>query len=146
MQITNQHLDFMNEAREAFTANEQLETYRNEENFELIALRYGFDRDCIRVFELGQEVALFVQQTPPTPRPQKDILNFAHGMENVLRSCPEIQGKDASYIYGSMRNIMDDLLAELSFHRNPVCTKRIRNMCTNLSAQAMLLANAAKKL
>lgn len=54
-QITKEHLDFMEAAKKEFENNLHLETYRNESNT-LIALRYGMDRDCIQIFELGDKV------------------------------------------------------------------------------------------
>jgi hypothetical protein len=56
--ITQEHLDFMEEAKKAFEAYQRYETYRNDSNT-LIALRYGVDRDCIQIFKLGSEVAFF---------------------------------------------------------------------------------------
>lgn len=60
MQITQRHLAFMEEAKTDFEENVRQESYRDE-NAGLIALRYGPDRDCIMVFELGEEVAFFAQ-------------------------------------------------------------------------------------
>lgn len=57
-QIYREHLDFMEEARQAFEIDERLETYRNDSDT-LIALRYGIDRDCIRIYKLGEEVGFF---------------------------------------------------------------------------------------
>lgn len=48
----------MEEAKKAFDENYRLETYRNESDT-LIALRYGMDRDCIKIYELGEEVGFF---------------------------------------------------------------------------------------
>ncbi|MEK5330280.1 hypothetical protein [Lysinibacillus sp. FSL W8-0992] len=66
-QIYREHLDFMEEAKEAFEKNERLETYRNADNT-LIALRYGLDRDCIDVYELGEGIGFFaniMRKAPP---------------------------------------------------------------------------------
>lgn len=57
-QITQEHLDFMEEAKKKFENNLRYETYRNESNT-LIALRYGMDRDCIQIFKLGDEIGFF---------------------------------------------------------------------------------------
>lgn len=62
-QINNEHLKFLEEAKQAFINDPILETYRNEDD-EYIALRVGLGRDCLLVFELGEEVANFVQQIP----------------------------------------------------------------------------------
>lgn len=71
-QITKEHLDFMDEARYAFLYNPRLETFRNEDNT-LIALRRGFDRDCIEIHKLDGRVATFVQQMPPVAHPGTEI-------------------------------------------------------------------------
>ncbi|TKH43430.1 hypothetical protein C1I60_14130 [Paenibacillus terrae] len=65
-QITQEHLTFLKEAAEAFEGNDRLETYTNKEE-DLIALRYGVDRDCIKVIELGDKVAFFVQVISASP-------------------------------------------------------------------------------
>lgn len=57
-QIYREHIDFMEEAKQAFENNERLETYRND-NDTLIALRHGMDRDCIQIYKLGEEVGFF---------------------------------------------------------------------------------------
>jgi hypothetical protein len=49
--IRQEHLDFMQEAKQAFTDNARLETYRNTDDT-FIALRQGQDRNCIEVFAL----------------------------------------------------------------------------------------------
>lgn len=56
MQITNEHLAFMQAAKTAFEQNDKQLTFRDDI---YIALRYGADNDCIRIFELGPEVAFF---------------------------------------------------------------------------------------
>ena len=67
MQITNWHLNFLEESKKAFSENPRYETYRND-NDTLIALRYGVDRDCIQIFELGEEVGFFAQQIGLSPK------------------------------------------------------------------------------
>lgn len=73
MQITKRHLAFMEEAGDAFGNNIGLTTWTNKDG-DLIALRYGVDRDCIKVLELGDEVAFFAQIIPPTDG--KELLEF----------------------------------------------------------------------
>jgi len=63
--INKQHLDFVDEVREAFEFNADLTTYRNEDD-SLIALRFGLDKDCILVYELGGCIGNFVQQMNPS--------------------------------------------------------------------------------
>lgn len=53
--LYQEDLDFLEEAKEAFTENVRLETYRNKDETH-IALRYGLDRDCIHVYKLGENL------------------------------------------------------------------------------------------
>lgn len=145
VQITDTHLAFMHEAREAFASNDLLETYMNPGDFEYIALRMGMDRDCVQVYELGSEIANFVQQIKPSPRPGNDVMRFAHRMETVLNYYPDLMNKEQAYIYGSLQNIMDSLHEELRNHHFNH-GERMNNMCANLAAQAMLLAKAVERL
>ena len=62
-QITKEALDFVMEAKERFTQDEELTTYRNEEA-SYIALRGGFREDCMMIYELGNVVGNFVGQLP----------------------------------------------------------------------------------
>lgn len=67
VQIKQWHLDFLEESKRAFEKDDRLETHRNEDDT-LIALRYGIDRDCIKVFELGEDIAFFanvMRKAPP---------------------------------------------------------------------------------
>ena len=84
MQITKHHLAFVQEAKEAFESHSLLETYRNDGET-LIALRMGEDRDCVNVYELGNEIANFVQQMEPCPKPRRVISEFAYDMEKQLQ-------------------------------------------------------------
>ncbi|MFP3338823.1 hypothetical protein R0J91_12630, partial [Micrococcus sp. SIMBA_131] len=36
------------------------------------------------IYELGDKVANFVQQMKPNPKPRKEVMQFAHVMENQL--------------------------------------------------------------
>lgn len=60
-QISNRHLEFVQQAKMFFERSEEHYTFRDEDEG-LIALREGLGRDCIEVFELGERVANFVQQ------------------------------------------------------------------------------------
>lgn len=71
IQITNEHLTFVKDAKEAFENNNLLETYRDYNDM-FIALRTGEDRDCIMIFRLDGYVANFVQQMAPTPLERLD--------------------------------------------------------------------------
>lgn len=59
-------LEFFEEAKRGFESNPRLETYRNEDKT-FIALRYGEDRDCIQVYQLGEEIAFIHQYMQPAP-------------------------------------------------------------------------------
>lgn len=86
-QIEQRHLDFVKKAKEAFENDLSLYTFRNgtnDDNDTLIALRYGIDRDCVLVYELGECVANFVQQTRPVPNPRSEVMKFAFEMEKQL--------------------------------------------------------------
>lgn len=61
--ISNEALEFLNEAKESFIKNDKMVTYTDKEKG-FIALRTGFRDDCIMVYELGNEVGNFVQQLP----------------------------------------------------------------------------------
>lgn len=63
-QIRKEHLEFLEEAKQAFINKPFQETYRNDDET-MIALRYGLDRDCVLIYELGDKVALFAQQIEP---------------------------------------------------------------------------------
>ncbi|TMU85511.1 hypothetical protein FGG79_09825 [Bacillus sp. BHET2] len=95
--ITSTHLDFLDEAREAFMKNEILETYWDKDTFDLIALRFGMDRDCVLVYELGEEIANFVQQMEPLPRPRKSVMEFAYDMEAQLKANDHRPGWDREH-------------------------------------------------
>lgn len=83
MQITKEHLSFLEESKRIFQENLLRETHMNEDG-SLIALRYGADRDCIKIFELGEEVAFFVNQIEPAPLQRKVVREFAYDMEKQL--------------------------------------------------------------
>ncbi|MCP1159325.1 hypothetical protein [Bacillus infantis] len=61
--VTIESLQFVEEAKNVFTNNDELTTYRNEEET-FIALRGGFREDCITVYELGNPVGMFTEQLP----------------------------------------------------------------------------------
>lgn len=55
LNIYQQDLDFLEEAKRSFGKHLRYETHRNDENTH-IALRYGEDRDCIMIYRLGEKV------------------------------------------------------------------------------------------
>lgn len=60
MQITQEHLCFLEETKQVFSSDVRRETHINKDG-DLIALRYGMDRDCIKIIMLGENVGFFAQ-------------------------------------------------------------------------------------
>ena len=86
-QITKEALDFVMEAKERFTKDTELTTYRNEEA-SFIALRSGFRDDCMMVYELGNAVGNFVQQLPQQHKVLVDydeIYKFEQTKERLVK-------------------------------------------------------------
>lgn len=144
-QITKEHLEFVQEAKGAFSKSSVLETYFSKDDYDLIALRFGVDRDCVMVYELGFDIANFTEQMDPKPNPRKEIMNFAHEMETALRHYPALENKEQAYVYGSLQNIMNSLFVNLREPYRP-SAKSTKNMCVNLAAQAMLLAKVVERM
>lgn len=65
--IYQEDLDFLEEAKQAFQEVPRLETWRNKEGTH-IALRCGMDRDCIYIYKLGPEVLFANNIMPKAPR------------------------------------------------------------------------------
>jgi hypothetical protein len=85
-QITLKHLAFVEEAKRIFEDSPRRETHWNKEQ-DLIALRFGEDRDCVVVYELGEFVGNFVQQVDKRiPAVRKEVDWFAREMELQLQA------------------------------------------------------------
>jgi hypothetical protein len=82
--IKPEHLAFLEECKSIFSKNGRRETHQNIEGT-LIALRYGEDRDCIKIIETGEEIAFFAQQIDPCPSFRKEVSDFARDMETQLK-------------------------------------------------------------
>jgi hypothetical protein len=140
-QITNSHLDFVQEAKEAFQSDPGLYTWRNE-NETLIALRYGMDRDCVLVYELGECIANFVQQTTPAPDPRKEVILFSHDMEAQLKVNEHKGGwsnSSDSFLYRQLeRNlaVLDHELAKDDRDKHEITIR-----CANIANYAMMIAD-----
>ncbi|MEF3312575.1 hypothetical protein PV433_27165 [Paenibacillus sp. GYB004] len=137
IQITPEHLAFVEEAARAFEGAPRLETYYNDQK-KFIALRYGLDRDCIMVYEFGEEVALFSQQvTVRCPAMRKEVYAFALQMEEQLR---------ANDHKGGWENTSTDYFID-QLHKNTrkllSCTshEEYRLRCANIANFAMMLAD-----
>lgn len=61
---------FVEEATRFFNESENHHTYRDSEE-EYIALRYGLDRDCIKVYKLDEELEFFEQWCDKVESPRK---------------------------------------------------------------------------
>ena len=68
MQITQRHLEFLAEAKEAFNNDVRMETLISVE-YDLIALRRGSGRDCVQIYEIGEQVGFFAQMIASSKRP-----------------------------------------------------------------------------
>jgi hypothetical protein len=104
-QINKAHLAIMEEARNAFENNSLLETYGNKDDYDLIALRFGEDRDCVQIYELGEDIANFVQQMAPAPKPRKPLMKFAFDMEKQLKVNDHKKGWGSEHYEFLMREL-----------------------------------------
>jgi hypothetical protein len=139
--ITKSHLDFVQEAKEAFEKNSLLETYRNNHDH-LIALRMGADRDCVLIYELGECIANFVQQMEPYPKPRKAVMEFAHDMEKQLRVNDHKCGWDsASYEFLSERILANSYSLYSEFSKEVKDKKEIAIRSANIANYAMMIAD-----
>ncbi|MEK3784716.1 hypothetical protein [Paenibacillus sp. FSL R5-0810] len=135
--ITPEHLAFVEEAAKAFEDNQRLETYYTDEA-KLIALRFGADRDCIKVYELGEPVGFFVQQVNVrTPLPRKAVARFAMDMEEQLRANEHKGGWENSSV--------DYLIREMAKNGRQLkyCSthSEFRRRCANIANYAMMLSD-----
>ncbi|MFB4258946.1 hypothetical protein ACE106_07270 [Shouchella clausii] len=140
MQITKEHLEFMNSSKKVFAANPQRETHRNEEGT-LIALRMGIDRDCINVYELGEEVANFVQMIAPHPYPTKPVRDFSFLMQGMLDRNAHKGGWDNENWQFLQKELakhfsrLDDELKKQHRHKEFIVMS-----CVNIANFAMMIA------
>jgi hypothetical protein len=141
-QITKQHLSFVQEAKEAFEARPLYETYWNKDDFDLIALRIGGDRDCIMVYELGEEIANFVQQMDPKPMPRKVVREFAFDMESQLEANEHKKGWHKEY-HQFLSNELNKNLTALCLELRKVDKDKheITIRCANIANYAMMIAD-----
>jgi len=142
--INKTHLAFLQDAKDAFEARPLLETYWDKDNFDLIALRFGMDRDCILLFELDDEIANFVQQMEPCPKPRRKVMEFAHDMEKQLRVNDHNGGWSETshfYLLGRIHNNLHVLEREL--RKEEQDKHEITILCTNIANYAMMIADIA---
>ena len=79
------HLEFVEEASKKFEENYKLQTYRNNDE-DLIALRWGWGEDCIRVYELGDYIGAFDNwfKKPTTKQKLEDVCNTINELKYDL--------------------------------------------------------------
>lgn len=142
MQITNKHLGFLEEAKAAFETRPLLETYWNKDDFDLIALRIGEDRDCINIYELGDEIANFVQQMDPMPMPRKAVREFAFDMEQQLKINDHKGGwsrEHAEFLAHELQRNFVKLASEID--KGDKDKHEITILCANIANFAMMIAD-----
>jgi hypothetical protein len=140
-QITPNHLEFLELAKNAFQENSIWETYRNP-HYPYIALRMGMDRDCVLVYELGDFVTNFVQQMEPAPGPRKVVSQFAYDMEKQLKANDHKIGWEREHhqdLTGFMSRQWEQLRKELiKIDRDKY---KVTQLCANIANYAMMVAD-----
>ena len=136
IQINPGQLLFVAEAARVFQTDFRRETHVNEAGT-LIALRYGVDRDCVAVYELGDSIANFVQQIAyPSPAPREVIARFAIQMEEQL-AANELKGGWENAANGFMLRELEKNLNKLNCCNSH---EEFRRRCANIANFAMMLA------
>lgn len=149
-QIRARHLEFLETAKREFSKNILLETWRDEGD--LIALRYGADRDCVHIFELGESVAFFANMIPATDgrelvetlarkhnlmmeEVRTSVAEFSYEMEKQLRA-NENKGGWGNCTEQFLRNSLERNLRSLT-----TCNSHseYRRRCANIANFAMML-------
>jgi hypothetical protein len=154
MQITKYHLDFLQECRQVFD-DEIIRTTHISVGDDLIALRYGADRDCIKILELGQEVGFFSQMIPPTGTDEfievagKNYNKDMHEIRPELgwfTEQMEMQLLDNDHKGGWIRRCEEFLIAELEKNLKRIkststASVEYQRKCANIANYAMMLAD-----
>ncbi|MBT2647231.1 hypothetical protein J7E52_10930 [Bacillus sp. ISL-34] len=139
--IKPEHLAFLEEVKAVFEVNCRRETHQNEEGT-LIALRFGADRDCINVFELGEEIAFFTQQIEPNPNPRLEVMEFSRDME--------VQLQKNDHKKGWIQENYDFLIRKIGTHGMKLHEElskldkdksKIISLCANIANYAMMIAD-----
>jgi hypothetical protein len=141
MQITKRHLAFVQEVNRVFEDEPLRETCRSEDD-SLIALRMGMDRDCIDLYELGDHVALFAQQTEPCPMPRRTVREFAFDMEKQLLANDHKCGwndEDQHFLTASLAKNLFDLNTALK--KVDKDKHEITKCCADIANFAMMIAD-----
>lgn len=139
--IRPEHLVFLGECIKVFSENARRETHQNEDG-SLIALRYGEDRDCIRIFPLGEEIAFFAQQIKPSPTFRNEVFDFARDMETQLKANEHKSGwakESDKFLFNMMDRNLAALQRELS--KEDINKYEITIRCANIANFAMMIAD-----
>ncbi|QCT03773.1 hypothetical protein E6C60_3062 [Paenibacillus algicola] len=152
-QITAKHLTFLQIAINVFESDVLRETHWNKDR-DLIALRYGADRDCVQIFELGEEVGFFAQMLPATDKNERlETLRKRYGLENqtarpqVAYFSGEMEKQlQANEDKGGWETATDQFLKnqlEKNFRALRLCRshEEYRRRCANIANYAMMLAD-----
>jgi hypothetical protein len=149
MHITKRHLGFLEEAKAIFESNPKQVTHQNDDK-DLIALRYGADRDCIKIHELGEEIGFFAQMMDKSPElvvpfKYEQIQWFGGEMEKQMK---------ANHYKGKWENIVDELLIEeMSKNQGrlseimggaPCDPGEYIRRCANIANFAMMIADKSR--
>lgn len=142
MQITRSHLAFMEEAAAAFASNPRWETYQDKDA-EYIALRFGMDRDCIKIYKLGEEVGFFANVMDKAP--QLNVLEyrsevhwFADEMEKQLKANEHKGGWSNTAGEFLMKEMEKNYLQMVYGNLTP---HDFQKRCANIANFAMMLAD-----
>ncbi|GIO57966.1 hypothetical protein [Paenibacillus cineris] len=152
-QITARHLTFLQIAINVFETDVLRETHWNTDR-DLVALRYGTDRDCIQIFELGEEVGFFSQMIPPTDgekylealggkydlefdEVRSEVEDFAFEMEHELRN-NDYKGGWENSTPQFLKNRLERNLRKLF---SCVSHAEFRRRCANIANYAMMLSD-----
>jgi hypothetical protein len=141
-QITKNHLAFVEHAKRVFEGNSVYETFHHPQYGDLLALRIGEDRDCINVFEIGDEIANFVQQLEPCPGPRKAVRQFAYDMEKQLKVNDHKRGwedEHQNFLFNRIPHNLKKLDKELRKADRDKHT--ITLLCANIANFAMMIAD-----
>lgn len=143
MQITKRHLSFLNEAAGVFAGNVQRETFWNNDS-DLLALRYGEDRDCIRIFEMGSEVGFFAQMIKPSPyvsSVREEVRWFAGEMERQLLKNENKGG----WLSCDINFLLNELYKNYSRLMSETDSGEIVHRCANIANFAMMIADRTRE-
>lgn len=146
--ITQEHLKFLDEAKQVFENDIALTTYTNED-LDLIALRRGADRDCVQVLLINHEVAFFTEQLRSVPHMRKPLYEFSTRMEWQLRMNDHKPGWKCEHnqdLSAPLRDKVEEL-RQLFMTNWSERREEISELCADIGNYAMMLYdNEGEKL